>query len=49
MLSGCDTTTPCAQVVDPELMALATDHDYLHANEAEVKIVWAHELWHGMA
>ena len=49
MLSGCDTTTPCAQVVDPELMAAATDHDYLHANEAEVKIVWAHELWHGMA
>ena len=49
MLSGCDTTTPCAQVVDPELMIPATDLDYLHVNEAEVKIVFAHGLWFGMA
>ena len=49
MLSGCDTTTPCAQVVDPELMIPATDLDYLHVNEAEVIIVFAHGLWFGMA
>ena len=39
MLSGCDTTTPCAQLVDPKLMLLATDHLVLDVGGAKMKNV----------
>ena len=44
MLSGCDTTTPCAQLMKPELMIVATDHKVLDVDQAKVRTVSAHEI-----
>ena len=48
MLSGCDTTTPCAQLMNPELIIIGTDHEVLDIDEAKVKTVSAHEILYWM-
>ena len=44
MLSGCDTTTPCAQLMIPKSMMTVTDHEVLDVDKSSVVSVSVQEV-----